>query len=338
MSQTDPSAAASASTPPGSFPAAPLADCQIETMWRRIPQESAAPSPTTIRTARWKSGPLTEPIAHSNVNADCYVAAVVLAPGRSTLRVDGLTVHDGAVTGGLTQITAPMQETHAASAHPCDVFHLFIPPSLIDRAMDGRGTGGTHLIGRTPRIDPVLFGAISTWIDIQGEGGDDRALYAECLGQMILHRITGSHLRMSTARPPVGPLQSWRLRRALDYVEANLDRTVTLRQMATAAELSPMHFAAQFRRAMGTTPYRYVLRRRIERAQSFIRQNDHTLGDIAMMTGFSSQAHFSTAFRATIGTTPRSWRETILVAAPEPGDVGGRAAPPADEPDDPATA
>lgn len=110
----------------------------------------------------------------------------------------------------------------------------------------------------------------------------------------------------------VRSLQKWRLKRVLQYVEDNLAAKVTLHHLATVAGLSRMHFAAQFRAAVGLRPHEYLLKRRIERAQELLRQADVSLVDVAFTVGFQTQAHFTTVFKRFAGDTPYQWRSAHL--------------------------
>ncbi|WP_349631432.1 AraC family transcriptional regulator [Bradyrhizobium sp. BR 10289] len=111
---------------------------------------------------------------------------------------------------------------------------------------------------------------------------------------------------------PVRSLQSWRLKRVVQYVDKNLTGKITLQELAAVAGLSRMHFAAQFRAATGVRPHEYLLRRRIERAQELLKQADSTLVDIALTVGFQTQAHFTTVFKRFVGDTPYQWRSAYL--------------------------
>jgi AraC family transcriptional regulator len=110
----------------------------------------------------------------------------------------------------------------------------------------------------------------------------------------------------------VRSLQTWRLKRVLEYVDKNLAAKVTLQDMAAVAGLSRMHFAAQFRAAVGDRPHEYLLRRRIERAQELLKQAEVALVDIALTVGFQTQAHFTTVFKRFVGDTPYQWRSAYL--------------------------
>lgn len=63
-----------------------------------------------------------------------------------------------------------------------------------------------------------------------------------------------------------------------------------------------------FRLAMGVTPYRYVLQRRIDRMKSELESPDKNLIDIAADCGFASQAHMTDVFRKQVGVPPGAFR------------------------------
>ncbi len=99
-----------------------------------------------------------------------------------------------------------------------------------------------------------------------------------------------------------------RLRRALDHIATNLDREITLAQLAQVAGVSVFHFARTFTRTMGVSPSRYVSRMRLERAMADIAAGKLSLAEIAFKAGFSSQASFTRAFYRATGSTPGEYR------------------------------
>ncbi|WP_439654813.1 helix-turn-helix domain-containing protein [Trinickia terrae] len=103
-------------------------------------------------------------------------------------------------------------------------------------------------------------------------------------------------------------LPKWRLRRALDFIEANLAQPIRLADVAASAGLTRMHFAAQFRSTTGYSPHAYLLQRRIEHAQTLLRLPEPSVLDVALSCGFGSHAHFSTVFRRMVGEPPNRWR------------------------------
>ncbi|MCP3387177.1 helix-turn-helix transcriptional regulator [Bradyrhizobium sp. CCGB12] len=149
------------------------------------------------------------------------------------------------------------------------------------------------------------------------------AILADALRLAILTRRASGQLPRSEAEPDVEDregrtcrtvrsLQKWRLKRVQQYVDDNLGAKITLEQLAAVAGLSRMHFAAQFRAAVGMRPHEYLLKRRIERAQELLRRADVSLVDTALTVGFQTQAHFTTVFKRFVGDTPYQWRSAHL--------------------------
>ena len=103
-------------------------------------------------------------------------------------------------------------------------------------------------------------------------------------------------------------LAPWRIKRAVDFIDKNLANPMQHAEVARAAGLSPMHFAAGFRSATGSSPQAYVRDRRIARAKAKLLSEELSIGAIAMDVGFRSQTHFITVFRRQTGYPPARWR------------------------------
>lgn len=125
--------------------------------------------------------------------------------------------------------------------------------------------------------------------------------------------LIGVHLlryhsnRAGLDRPARGSLNSRRLAAVLDHIEAHLAENVSLAELANMVNLSRHHFCSAFRRSTGMTPYRYVTVRRLERAKCML-AGSAPLSEIALLCGFGSQQHFTTAFHHAMGTTPGAMR------------------------------
>jgi AraC-like DNA-binding protein len=109
-------------------------------------------------------------------------------------------------------------------------------------------------------------------------------------------------------RGAVNPLPKWRLRRVRDFVHGRIGERITLPELAAAAGLSRMHFAAQFRAATGLRPHDWVLQQRVEVAKAAIIEANQPLAEVALCAGFQTQSHFSTVFKRFTGDTPGEWR------------------------------
>jgi AraC-like DNA-binding protein len=56
-------------------------------------------------------------------------------------------------------------------------------------------------------------------------------------------------------------------------------------------------------------PHQFMTSRRVERAKELLLRTDHSLAEIALEVGFSSQAHFTDQFRRATGSTPHRYRK-----------------------------
>jgi AraC-like DNA-binding protein len=135
-------------------------------------------------------------------------------------------------------------------------------------------------------------------------------LYARALCVAILTRISSCRVVKDGAKPrrKTAALPRWRLKRVMEYVNAHIGDPIRLADLANAAGLTRMHFAAQFRASVGMCPHEYLIRERLRRAQNLLHEPSRTLVDVALCVGFQTQAHFTAVFRRYIGDTPHRWR------------------------------
>ena len=104
------------------------------------------------------------------------------------------------------------------------------------------------------------------------------------------------------------------LQRASTYIDEHLDAKLRLPEIARVVQLSPCHFARQFKQASGFSPHQFVVRRRIMRAAELLLSTESSHGEIALEIGCSDQSHFTTLFRKTTGMTPRAFRDRVRAA------------------------
>ena len=105
-----------------------------------------------------------------------------------------------------------------------------------------------------------------------------------------------------------GGLAAWQILRVRAYIDANLHRTIHIRDLSAVARRSPAHFSRKFKLAVGESPHAYVVGRRLERACHLMMTSAASLSEIALSVGFSDQAHLCRLFRQSFAQSPASWR------------------------------
>jgi AraC family transcriptional regulator len=115
----------------------------------------------------------------------------------------------------------------------------------------------------------------------------------------------GEAMRIAPAnRPFPSPL----IARAKKLIHEMSDQPVSLQQLARALGVSPVYLTQNFCRAEGVPLYRYQLNLRLAQAMAELPETDD-IGALAINLGFSSHAHFTTAFKAFAKQTPSAFRE-----------------------------
>jgi AraC family transcriptional regulator len=99
-----------------------------------------------------------------------------------------------------------------------------------------------------------------------------------------------------------------RISAVLRRIEADPAQEISLVSLAREAAMSPFHFLRCFRAVAGTTPYRFVLARRLHRAALRLRRSDDAITAVAYEAGFSDLSTFNHRFRRIVGASPRAWR------------------------------
>jgi AraC family transcriptional regulator, transcriptional activator FtrA len=97
----------------------------------------------------------------------------------------------------------------------------------------------------------------------------------------------------------------------LDWLQEHLAEPVTVEDLAARAAMSPRTFARRFLASTGTTPYRWLLRQRIQLAQRLLETTDLPIDRVAAASGFSTAANLRKHFSRAVRTSPQAYRRTF---------------------------
>ncbi|MBC7831702.1 MAG: helix-turn-helix transcriptional regulator [Hyphomicrobium sp.] len=146
------------------------------------------------------------------------------------------------------------------------------------------------------------------------EGAPDPGVYLGALGDALVTRIVMG-LAAESVKVRGGALAPATLARVLRHIDSNLAQPITSQELAGIAGLSLGHFARAFGKETGDPPHRFVMKRRVCRARDLLSSDKGSIAEIAVRTGFASQAHLSTAFLKEVGTTPGKYRAAFAIGA-----------------------
>lgn len=105
-----------------------------------------------------------------------------------------------------------------------------------------------------------------------------------------------------------GGLSAEKVERLRLHILSSLSKPLRVSELAAVAGMSTTRFNLAFRRAFGMSPAQYVLHERLNWAHWLLTSTDKGVAAIAAETGFSSQAHLTTALRQYHGVTPGEMR------------------------------
>ena len=97
---------------------------------------------------------------------------------------------------------------------------------------------------------------------------------------------------------------------AAQLMEENIEKPLSLDEIAAATELSRRQIERLFKRHLNTMPKRYYLQMRLRRAREFLLHTPMPIIDITAACGFRSTTHFSKAYHALFGYPPSAERQT----------------------------
>lgn len=103
-----------------------------------------------------------------------------------------------------------------------------------------------------------------------------------------------------------------RINKVLDYIENNLNSTLSLEEMASVANFSVYHFHRIFLSIVGETPVQYQRRKRLELSANDLYKPETTIKDLSSKYGFPSPAVYSRDFKKYFGEAPISLRKKLL--------------------------
>jgi AraC family transcriptional regulator len=98
-------------------------------------------------------------------------------------------------------------------------------------------------------------------------------------------------------------------RRIVGFIHDNLDKDLRIEQIAKMANLSNFYFIRLFKAAFGKTPHQYILECRIGLAKELLNGSAISISEVSQRSGFSTQSHFTSAFRQATGESPRAFRQ-----------------------------
>ena len=222
---------------------------------------------------------------------------------------------------GAVSLMNPAQNAEWLIDGGCEVVHVYIPrTALQDFSRKAFGSDLSHFLHEFVGVrDPWLsayFQMLNSEIAYAAAEPDpgDPVFLAETESMLMRHLLEWhsdadqSDLKALERGRRIPPLRSAVLQRVKEYVDVHLAEDVHLGHLAAVACMSDDHFLRSFRVACGTTPYQYVIEKRVEKACRLLAGTRIPISQIARECGFKNAPQLSLRFRAATGVSPSRYR------------------------------
>jgi AraC family transcriptional regulator len=224
------------------------------------------------------------------------------------VKVSGSPLYEGHHRAGCVTYTPPHTERQAWHRNfNLDRLHLLIDPSFLRSFEFARDPSGVSSLinARDPLLESVLWAMAG---ELRDFGAELPPVYVEHAAGLLMAHLVHSAGRGHSRHPSRVGLSEAHLRRVIEFIEDNLGQDISLTALAALTGTGVDVFARNFKASMGVPPYRYVLERRLFRAQMLLMDGGKSLAEIAFEVGFSSQAHFTARFSKVTGVSPAAYR------------------------------
>lgn len=162
--------------------------------------------------------------------------------------------------------------------------------------------------------EPVLGACLKEVVEVVKRDPSELPLTGDLIFREIAEKLV---ISQSKVRKQIAQIQTekastrWELYRRLSlarqYIEDHLADKVELKDVCRHAALSESHFLRTFRQAFGISPYKYVIRRRLEESARMLETGRFSVSEVAARSGFSDIFSFSKAFKKEFAVSPSKW-------------------------------
>lgn len=190
-----------------------------------------------------------------------------------------------------------------------ELIQLSLEPALVSNAAPELvNPDRVELVPQSYVNDPLLYELCLTLKAELQQLGSESKFYADSattfLAVHLLRHYTTRKLKQEAYQ---GGLSQQQLQVVIDYIQGYLAEEIRLDEIARHLDLSRYYFCRLFKQSMGISPYQYVIQCRVERAKQLLKEENLTLGEIALTCGFAHQSHFHRHFKRLTGMTPKKF-------------------------------
>lgn len=127
------------------------------------------------------------------------------------------------------------------------------------------------------------------------------------ISQYITNLLTALITFAGEVRPSYSHSET--IEETIAFICDNINRNISLNELASRVSLSPYYFTRLFKKETGFTPHEYIITARINAAKFYLKSSRYPVKEICFSCGFTSESNFCTSFKKVVGMKPSDYRE-----------------------------
>lgn len=242
-----------------------------------------------------------------------HMLIVCLGDFRANYWLDGKWKKQAYQSGDLIIIPAEQSLPKTQIDRQVPLLELFLDRRFIDRVVfEDIHLQKMEIIPHFKLRDPLIEAmGLSLKTELEYESKVSQ-LYTESIATALsVHLLKKYGSETKEIKPYSGGLSQSKLRTIVEYINDNLDRELSLIELAEKLRMSPYYFCNLFKRSMGVTPHQYIIKCRLKKAKYLLRYSQLSLIEICHEVGFPNQSYFTRIFRKHAQTTPKVYRDSF---------------------------
>ncbi len=254
----------------------------------------------------WSSKPMS--YGPSGVFQNAFAVIISLTPTRRRTTVNGDLVFEGWTAPGAMRVQRPGEFVATDMFTPFDQLALYIPTDMlrtIRQEQSSSDAPDVDIIDPLWQFDKFVDASMRCMMPALQCGSRESHCYLAHMGRNIASHIVYHYARETGKSSQGRDCESGPIRQAVRFIDANIENSPTLAEMASAAGLPIDKFRRAFKAATDMSPHQYLIRKRVDRACELIAASPRPkFAEIALECGFADQSHLSTTFRRVLGVSP----------------------------------
>jgi AraC-like DNA-binding protein len=149
----------------------------------------------------------------------------------------------------------------------------------------------------------ILYDALYTWAKfLQKEKHTQQPF------ESLLLDVYNSYLKKNTKKKTPAWAQELK-----EMIQDHIDTNLSLKEISKSLEINPSYLSREFSKYFEDLSFgEYIRKQRIEKAKELMSSHDYSLTEIAYLTGFSDQSHFTRIFKKHTGNSPSTFKRGFI--------------------------